>query len=525
MHFLRSLLPFKRPTLSSEAPTPCPNCFGRERLLHALVEGTANSGCVLLFGGRQSGKTTVLRAVERDLATNVVAVGSNCCVRLPVYVDLMRLHYDATPVDFFDLLYQRAISACTRQIRGFKSAARSAAGSPGSVDRFISQLTTVRQSVEVDINFVFLIDEAKRVLTSRFPRGFQDNLFSLMFGSASGPYSFVLTGAQELYKLCEDSTSPIGSRAVKTFVSNLSLESVGDLIRSFQPQIEEMMSFERQALVFHQTAGHAGLSADLAYRFAKQPNAPIADLDKVVASARLERSDLFQMWMHGFSPEALVIIEVLLVTGRMTVSNMAAVLRAKGLPPYRADRVSEELQFTGIAVKDGEVLVSANTMYIETARNYLATEVGTDREQELWALIRETETGLRRLIRKEFEHKWPGSSDDQIRKRLGEKSWSELAAMRERNEKSYSATPRKVTEVLECAYLGQLGELMKSNASWHLFQGVFRDKRELEDMLRDIMPVRNDFAHFRTAPERELDRCRIRCEDLLAIMSRLGDPP
>jgi hypothetical protein len=71
------------------------------------------------------------------------------------------------------------------------------------------------------------------------------------------------------------------------------------------------------------------------------------------------------------------------------------------------------------------------------------------------------------------------------------------------------------------AYLGQLGDLMISNASWHLFQTLFRDKRELQDMLSDIMPVRNDFAHFRTVPDRELDRCRIRCEDLLAILAKV----
>src|ERR1035437_8567844 len=256
MHFLRSLFPFKRPNLAAEVPTPYPNCFGREQLLGALVDGAANCGCVLLFGGRQSGKTTVLRAVEKDLANNVAASTSNCHVQLPVYVDLMRLHYEATPVDFFDLLVERAICTCARQIRGFEGVARSAGGDPGSVDRFRSQILAARDCAGVDIHFVFLIDEAKRVLTSRFPRGFQDNLFSLMFGSASGPYSFVLVGAQELYKLCEDSTSPIGSRALKKFVCNLSLDAVGEIVRSFQLQIEETSLHERRALVYHHTSGH-----------------------------------------------------------------------------------------------------------------------------------------------------------------------------------------------------------------------------------------------------------------------------
>jgi hypothetical protein len=366
-----------------------------------------------------------------------------------------------------------------------------------------------------------LIDEAKRVLTSRFPRGFQDNLFSLMFGSASGPYSFVLAGAQDLYMLCEDSTSPIGSRALKQFVCNLSEGAVGEIIQSCHPHIEDTMFQERQALVYHQTAGHAGLSADLASRFARQPHAQAAGLDDVVATARSERSELFQMWMHNFSPEARVVDQALMVAGRMTVSDMAAALRAKGLPPYRADRVAEELQFTGVALKEGDGLRMANNMYTETARSYLDSQGGTCREQEQWALIRETETGLRRVIRERFDLKWPGCADDQIRSILGEKAWGDLTRMRARNEKSYRSAPRSLSEILDCAYLGQLGDLMISNASWHLFQTLFRDKRELQDMLSDIMPVRNDFAHFRTVPDRELDRCRIRCEDLLAILAKV----
>ena len=139
-------------------------------------------------------------------------------------------------------------------------------------------------------------------------------------------------------------------------------------------------------------------------------------------------------------------------------------------------------------------------------------------------LIREAETGLRQLIRSEFDKKWPRSADTQIKGILGDKARKGLVEMRARNEKSYSHTARSVTEVLDCAYLGQFGDLMKSNSSWDLFLDMFRDKRELEDILRDVTPVRNDFAHFRVVPERELDCCKLRCEDLLAIISKRSTP-
>jgi abortive infection bacteriophage resistance protein len=112
------------------------------------------------------------------------------------------------------------------------------------------------------------------------------------------------------------------------------------------------------------------------------------------------------------------------------------------------------------------------------------------------------------------------SADDQIRAILGEQTWASLCGIRMKSENSYTNTPRNLIEILDCAYLGQLGDLIKSNSSWTLFKSMFRDKRELEDLLKDVMPVRNDCAHFRSVPDREMNRCRLRCEDLMAIISK-----
>ena len=81
-------------------------------------------------------------------------------------------------------------------------------------------------------------------------------------------------------------------------------------------------------------------------------------------------------------------------------------------------------------------------------------------------------------------------------------------------------SPRVLSEILDFAYLGQLCELMKSRQSWALFKDMFRDVREFEDKVKDILPVRNDSAHFRRVPERELMRCKLSCEDLIAIISK-----
>jgi hypothetical protein len=372
----------------------------------------------------------------------------------------------------------------------------------------------------MDIQFIFLLDEAKRILSTRFPRGFQDNLFALMFGSASGPYSFVLSGAQELYKLCEDSTSPIGSRAAKHLVCNLSFEGVDQIIRWYQRDGDDRVLEERARLTYDHTGGHAGLSAALAKRLAELPTTPVESLAMVVGSFSGERSELFQIWTHGLSSEARILGETLAETRRMTSQDMARCMRSNGFEPYRSTRASEELQFTGIATIEGGDLVSTNLMYNAVARSYNVADRGTDSEEEVWALVGESETGLRRLIRAEFEKKWQTSADSKIKGILGEKAWARLVELRGKAEKSYRRTDRPVTEILDCAHLGQLGDLIKHNSSWALFQGMFRDKRELEDLLGGILPVRNDCAHFRKVPDNELLRCKLNCEDLLAIIEK-----
>jgi hypothetical protein len=62
---------------------------------------------------------------------------------------------------------------------------------------------------------------------------------------------------------------------------------------------------------------------------------------------------------------------------------------------------------------------------------------------------------------------------------------------------------------------------MTSNQAWELFKEGFRDKRELEDLIRPISTVRNDVAHFRSVPAKELERCRMAIDDLRVKVERL----
>jgi hypothetical protein len=73
---------------------------------------------------------------------------------------------------------------------------------------------------------------------------------------------------------------------------------------------------------------------------------------------------------------------------------------------------------------------------------------------------------------------------------------------------------------LQFTYLGQLVQLIASNDAWGLFKSMFRDRRELEDLVRRISPVRNDAAHFRAVPVAVLRGCQVACDELNALLVR-----
>jgi hypothetical protein len=76
--------------------------------------------------------------------------------------------------------------------------------------------------------------------------------------------------------------------------------------------------------------------------------------------------------------------------------------------------------------------------------------------------------------------------------------------------------------VLDFITLGQLEQMMVAHDAWSLFSGAFSGRPEFDGLLSAIRPVRNDQAHFRRVPERELLRCRLACGDLLTLLGKLA---
>lgn len=507
-------------------------CIGRDSEIRDIVDSVIRSGCVLLFGGRQAGKTTLLHGIAADLENRITGAPQSGLCRVPVFVNLMRLPYDAVPNDFFLLMAERAKEECERLINSFRVSSSLAFSRAGTLlGGFERRIQTLREgAVKLDLHLVFLVDEVKRILRGRFSRDFQDNLFTILFGDSpqKGCCNIVFAGAQELFLFSEEGTSPIGSRADRHFISGLSADSVRELLVTTCGARVPANSDDLGNLIYEYTGGHAGLSSELARRFADESDRDGFDPSTTITALQTSRSELFQIWINSLSPEARLINDQLLSLHRLQMGDVTRELEQRGFSRYRADRACRELQFTGIAKWSSASLEECNRIYSWYASRYAPQweeeQKGSDVEENVWSLIRETELRMRKVIRRQFNERWKGAADDNIRAILGEDAWAEIIDRRSGYAKRYDARPdfEGTNDVLDFTYLGQLGQLMVSKHAWDSFKSLFRDKRQLEDILREITPVRSDSAaHFRAVPERDLKLCAIRCSDLCGILERV----
>jgi hypothetical protein len=107
-----------------------------------------------------------------------------------------------------------------------------------------------------------------------------------------------------------------------------------------------------------------------------------------------------------------------------------------------------------------------------------------------------------------------------MRKFLGEDAWKVIERNRDKHVEQYASAPPGERNLLDYTYLAQLTQMMLAGEAWELFRHLFKDKRQLEDLVKAVAPVRNDRAHFRAVPVLELRRCQIACEDLRTLLSK-----
>ncbi len=143
--------------------SPLQQCFGREDLCNAVVNSALEAGAVLLFGGRQAGKTTLLREIAKTLSAERAHLGSLKRLLLTTVINLMVLPHDSTPGDFFALLYRNIRDLCLRQVDGSAPTMIPplTAGDRLTFDDFLSRIASIREALS-NIDCHFLLSSMKR---------------------------------------------------------------------------------------------------------------------------------------------------------------------------------------------------------------------------------------------------------------------------------------------------------------------------------------------------------------------------
>lgn len=503
--------------------TPSSSFFvGRNETCQTLIDLTRRTNAVLLFGGRQAGKTTLLLQTRKLLSQRIAHANKLDSIEIPIYIDLNTLKYDAEPPDFFNLLLEKATESCQLQILGTNLTPPRATPNI-NLDSFISGILALKaQCGEVEPRFIFLLDESKRVLGDRFPRGFQDNLFSLLYGEKSGVdyhISMVFSGAQHLYVFSQDDTSPIGSRAATLNLTNLTQSEILELINLLAPSLLEHTAKELSFETHQLSGGHAGLTARSLEEFLQHPWAEKEQNQAKDLIFRHHRG-LLENWISSLTPETKEFSKIFAKNTSADIQSIAKSLKLLNFDAYLAHRVSEELQYMGLAIYSNQTLLRVNIFFWSYFENITPQQPESEIEQQVWPLIEKTELALRDLIKIKYRSAYSEKHEDLMKEILGQEAWHSITTMATKSEGRYKYSNSEQRDIMSCMYFGHLKDLIISKKAWHLFKDMFRDKRELEDEISAIIPVRNDKAHFTTTPDKELARCKISCDDLLTIAER-----
>lgn len=506
---------------------------GREKLVADLKRDAINRRCVLLFGGRQSGKTTLLLKVHESLqrSVDVEKLDTFTC---PVFIDLTRLPVEATPGDFFTYLISRTIESCNASIDGFPINPLEVNGCV-TIEDFSSKILAITSSAgNIDLTILFLVDESERVLGERFPRGFQDNLFTILYGSelaAQAKIGMVFAGAQQLFVFSEDDTSPIGSRAAYHYLQNFSKKDVGAVVKNIETvyslSIEEMVASELHSM----TGGHAGLTVRLCDFIQRNEVNSVESLSSTLTVFRAECRQLLRLWAAALSKQARAIHDVLAISNQIPNSRIVSIFKENGWDPMLSEKAIDELLFTGIGKYESGSLGTANEIYWDYVREYIVVEEVSlaphDDTNEgpthdaIWTLIESAEISLRSYVRSIYEQTFGADVQTKVEQAIGGPAFNKVLGNVAKSNSRYKYTPRdQILGIFDGLYLGQLGQLIMWKEAWAAFSHLAQDKRELEIMLAPINAVRTDKAHFYSVPVRELSRCKLHCEDLIFLIEK-----
>lgn len=245
--------------------------FGRADLVQTLIEKLTQPLpiSVALFGGRRSGKTSLLRKLERDMRARPSHAGVRQLI--PWYYDPQAGYPIASGDDFFmlalEMLRQSLEHMAPERIATERMALDTATCSSeqlqasyqtqrqmGPSRAFETAFRLLASQAARPIRFVLLIDEAETLLAAPWGSNLRPNLRYLLSNSSiTDSLALVMSGSTRFHVQIVEKDSPLENILTHHTLTNLDREAAVALAR--EPN-GSRLSLEAAEEVWRQTGGH-----------------------------------------------------------------------------------------------------------------------------------------------------------------------------------------------------------------------------------------------------------------------------
>ncbi|MFL7964895.1 hypothetical protein ACEI36_22000 [Pseudomonas kielensis] len=319
--------------------------YGRDSIINEMLESlpSVNGDSFGLTGARRMGKTTVLRAVERDLIAGQDSWRESGSILVPVYIDGLALPRPLTAELLWSLINSKIhqILAPDSDEDKLESAIE--------FSEFVKTASKIIDAQDLVPKIIVIFDEIEHIIINNWSSAFFANWRALLsnYPGVSGYFSAVFSGALEMTALQHDVGSPLMDVLQWKSLRNLNYE---DMLRLMSEPANLSIEEDCAAHMFLETGGHPMV---VQYAMQKAINTNKENIfDGIVSSLTSfeeERSwQLSEWWSKYCDATSQLVYAGLPADG--SFKPISAVTAELG--GYAASKAFEVLQHVGIADLD-----------------------------------------------------------------------------------------------------------------------------------------------------------------------------
>lgn len=275
--------------------------YGRSSLLRRLADDLTQPTPIsaALFGGRRSGKTSLLRKLERDMRRGTIAAGSRRLI--PWYYDPQAGYPIACGDDFFLLVLEelRQVLCPDKVPRKVIEDTYGSALHLGPVHAFEASVALLSAPTGERFRLVMLVDEAETLLTASWGADLRPNLRNLLSNSSLvSSVGLVMAGSTTFHDKVAEKDSPLENILTRYSLTNLRHEEAVALAR--EPSGGQLSDAAAEQ-VWIQTGGHPCLVQFVMHElWYDLPHVSVEDVQDV-ASTFSDVLNHFERWSDALS--------------------------------------------------------------------------------------------------------------------------------------------------------------------------------------------------------------------------------